>query len=817
MYYSGELVHRERQSGVKEVIDATPYPNAIMVASKIGALWYVITALLVAVMLSSIAVQTIKGYHDYELLLYVKSLFGVLGANYYLLCVPAVMIQVFSPNKFVGMALILVLILGLGTLPALDLEHNLYLYSVPGAPYSAMNGFGHYVLPMLSYVVYYLAVASLMIVAAHLLFERGYAGGLKERLAIARTRLTRPVVGASASAFLVMALSGGWIFYNTNVLNEYLTQDDREARQAEYEKSFKAFEKLPRPEVVDLDMQVDIYPEERRLESRGVAELVNRHDTALEEFHVSLSPLLRVNSVEVAGAALVEGSEEHGYYQYRFDPPLAPGAATQMTWDLSWLNEGFPNSGATTRVVANGTFVNNSEIAPIPGYNRGGELTDNNTRRKYDLPPVERFPKLHDPDFLGVNQLGVGERSGFKAVVSTSVDQISIAPGYLQREWVEGDRRFFEFEMDQEIWPFVSFSSARYQIAEDDWNGVKLEVYYHPDHSYNIDSMMLSAKKSLDYFTREFSPYQYRQFRIIEFPAYQRFAQSFPNTIPFSEAIGFVADLRDEKDLDFVFYVTAHEMAHQWWAHQVIGAQMQGMTIMVETLAQYSALMVMEAEFGPEKMRRFLKYELDNYLRGRGGEIIEELPLMLVENQPYVHYRKGSLAMYALKDAIGEDQVNLALRRFIAEYGFGEGSFPTSEDLINEFRRVAGDEHQALITDLFEKIVLFDLSVTEASVEETASGFEVTMTVKAHKLEADGAGRETEIDLAQVLELGVFPESPDNLGDNDLPVPLVLEKQLIRSGEQTITFMVREKPVRVGIDPYNKMIDRNPDDNLRSL
>jgi aminopeptidase N len=329
--------------------------------------------------------------------------------------------------------------------------------------------------------------------------------------------------------------------------------------------------------------------------------------------------------------------------------------------------------------------------------------------------------------------------------------------------------------------------------------------------------MMESAKKSLDYFSREFSPYQYRQFRILEFPAYARFAQSFPNTIPYSEAIGFIADLRDEKNIDYVFYVTAHEMAHQWWGHQVVGAQMQGMTIMVETLAQYSALMVMEQEFGAQKMRRFLKYELDNYLQGRGGELIEELPLLLVENQPYVHYRKGSMAMYALKDAIGEDRVNLALRNFLAKYAYVEGAFPTSADLIAEFRAVAPPEYQALITDLFEKIVLFDLRVTAATVEETEAGFEVSMTVSASKFEADGAGEETEVTLSQPLQIGVFGERGEELGDEDLPEPILLESRLIESGEQTLHFTVSQRPVRVGIDPYLKMIDKNPDDNLRTL
>jgi aminopeptidase N len=454
---------------------------------------------------------------------------------------------------------------------------------------------------------------------------------------------------------------------------------------------------------------------------------------------------------------------------------------------------------------------------PLPGYSRGAELDDNSVRRRYGLDPIERYPKLGDPEYLGVNQFQVAERTAFRTTIGTSADQIAVAPGYLQREWRQGDRRYFEYEMDEKIWPFASFSSARYEVAEDQWGDVKLEVYYHPQHGYNIDSMMESTKKSLDYFTSEFSPYQYRQFRILEFPAYQRFAQSFPNTIPYSEAIGFIADLRDEKDIDYVFYVTAHEMAHQWWGHQVVGANMQGMTVMVETLAQYSALMVMEREFGKPMMRRFLKYELDNYLQGRGGELIEELPLYLVENQPYIHYRKGSLVMYALRDAIGEDQVNLALRRFIEQWGYSEGRFPTAADLVDEFRAVAGEEYQQLITDLFERIILFDLQVTDASVEEVTGGYEVTMTIEAAKYAADGAGAEEEVPLSSQLEIGVFGPRSEDLGDDDLPEPLLLERVLITSGEQTLKFTVSEKPQRVGVDPYVKMIDRNPDDNLRLL
>src|SRR5204862_2016083 len=143
--------------------------------------------------------------------------------------------------------------------------------------------------------------------------------------------------------------------------------------------------------------------------------------------------------------------------------------------------------------------------------------------------------------------------------------------------------------------------------------------------------MIDAVKKSLEYYSANFGPYQYHQLRIVEFPRYAAFAQSLPNTIPFSESIGFIARVEGPDDVDYPFYVTAHEVAHQWWAHQLIGANVQGSTLLSESLAQYSALMVQEKEYGRDKMRRFLKYGLDRYLGDRGGERGQETPLVRAE------------------------------------------------------------------------------------------------------------------------------------------------------------------------------------------
>ncbi|MBK7818658.1 MAG: hypothetical protein IPJ60_14775 [Sphingobacteriaceae bacterium] len=254
----------------------------------------------------------------------------------------------------------------------------------------------------------------------------------------------------------------------------------------------------------------------------------------------------------------------------------------------------------------------------------------------------------------------------------------------------------------------------------------------------------LTAQKSLDYYTSQFSPYQHKQVRIIEFPRYASFAQSFPNTIPYSESIGFIAkvDPDDVESIDFPFYVTAHEIGHQWWAHQIIGADVQGSTLMSETMSQYSALMVMEKEYGKPAMKKFLKYEMDDYLMGRAQENRKEVPLMMVENQQYIHYNKGSMIMYSLKDYIGEDSLNSAMRRYLKDKAYQEPPFTTAKDFYAQIKRSTPDSLKETLSDLFERIVVYDNKVRNVTVQKSNDQYKVTMLVNTSKTRSDSLGKQ---------------------------------------------------------------------------
>jgi ABC-2 type transport system permease protein len=810
-FYAGDLVFRERTLRLNEVSDAMPVPTWVIWTAKLTALAVVGVISIAIAIATTILIQTAKGYHNYELGVYAQSLFLEIGAIVLLLAGFSFVLQTILNNKYLGFFGMMLYVVLDGALPAMQLEHNLYRFAnLPPGGYSDMNGWGHFVAPRLWFITYWTLFIAMFLTIGHLLWVRGTEHAWKQRLRIARQRLAGPVVAALVLSFVAFVSTGCYIYYNTNVLNDYRTTKDGERLQAEVEKKYKKYEGIPQPRITDVKADVDIHPDRRAIDVRGSYIVENRSGTPISKLHVVLDNNLDRTDVNIPGAKLESGDREHGYWIYRLATPLQPGAKLPVTFHTGWAAKGFVNGPSNVSVVENGTFINNNDFFPMFGYQNGAELQDRNKRRKHGLKPLERMKPPTDLQARMNNQISRdSDWINLDTTVSTSADQTALAPGYLQRTWTQNGRRYFHYKTTSPILGFWSYLSARYEVKRDKWNDIPIEIYYDRKHEYNVDRMIYGVKKSLDYFTKNFSPYQHKQVRILEFPGYRTFAQSFPNTIPFSESIGFVADLRDKESIDYVFYITAHEVAHQWWAHQVIGGNVQGSTMIVETMAQYSALMVMEKEYGRERMQKFLRYELDRYLGGRGGELVAEKPLSLVENQQYLHYRKGSLVMYALRDYIGEEAVNRALAKFIAAHRFEGPPYSTAADMVRYFRAEAGPEHQEIITDLFERIILFDNQTRTVTSTKRADGkYVVKVTVASTKLRGDDKGEEKPVPVNDLIDIGVFGEKEK---------VLFSEKRRITRPLQTFEIVVGEKPVKAGIDPFNKLIDRNPKDNVKSL
>jgi len=806
--FAGEMVWREREARMAQMLDAMPAPTWLPLTGKFLALVGLQAVLLFMAMVVGMLVQLFKGYFGLEPGLYVRVLFTVLLPQYALLAAVAIAMQVIVNNRYLAYFILIALYLVAGTARGYGYDHPLLSYGVwPQTTYSAMNGFGHYLVRERLFQLYWSGLALMLLVSARVLWARGVDDTWRERLRLARRNLSRTVLAGFALGLLVFAGTGALLAWELHA-GDYQTSAQAERQRAEYELRYRRFAKLPQPRISDVNLQVWIEPERRTLQVKGFYQLENRSGAPLADIVLYQQRGATLSARFAQGARQVAADPERGFYHYRLTQPLQPGMRTALEFDVKYAPGGWLGIGRDTPVVGNGSFFTN-DVLPRIGYQRSIELADDRDRKRFGLGPKDPLPARDDPAARAHNFLGRdADWINFDAVVATSPDQIAIAPGTLEREWMDRGRRYFHYRMDKPILNFYAFQSARYEVRHDRWEDVTIDVYYHPGHDWNVERMIRGAQASLDYASRRFGRYQFRELRIVEFPRYEQYAQAFPGTIPFSESAGFIARIDDDspKDIDYPFYVSAHEAAHQWWGHQVVGADTRGATVLSESLSEYTALMVMKRAVGAQKMRRFLRYNLDAYLMGRAVARRPELPLAENENQGYVHYRKGSLALYLLQDLLGEDAVNGVLRTLVAKHAFKGAPYPTVDELVDALRAITPPDKAYLIGDLFESIVLYENRAVAASARQRPDGkYEVTISADAGKVRAAALGEEKPMALKDYIEFGV---------DDRNGKPLARERRLVDKAQQSITLVVDARPGRAGIDPDNKLIDRKPTDNM---
>jgi hypothetical protein len=564
------------------------------------------------------------------------------------------------------------------------------------------------------------------------------------------------------------------------------------------------------------ELRVDLEPERRAFTVAGTFTYVNRETAPIDSVLATIGPQdgLTVNTLAWDRPTTpVRIDSITGTRLDRFAVPVPPGDTVRLRYRARFVARGFANDGPNTAITANGTFIRRNWF-PTLGYQRALELADPDERRAADLSPAHPMPSpddsvaLRTAYFLGRDADWVD----FRMTVTTAPDQIAVAPGQLVREGSENGRRVFEYASPRPIANDFAILSARYRVLTDEQDGIRLEILHHPSHDLNLTSLMEAMKASIAYYGKNFGPYPFGELRVAEFPRYGQFALGEPGLIPFSESAGFIFRKAAANDnIDLAFYVAAHETAHQWWGQQVAAADVQGTRWLSEGLANYSALAVTEKTQGVTGIQKFLAYELDRYLLGRSNEKGIERPLVLVEDQPYIYYNKGSLALYAFRDLIGEAGMNRALSRFVVDYGFKGAPYPTSHDLVRYLTTETPDSLRYAITDLFETVTLWDLRTERATATRRSDGrYEVTIRGAARKMRVDSLGKQHEVPMSDLVDVGVFGAGTGG----SLGPPLFIGKVWVRTANPEARIVVDQMPVKAGFDPYIKLIDRDRRDNV---
>lgn len=811
-YYAGELAWRERDAGVSDIADAAPVPEWALFAGKLLGLGLVLAAWLALLAAAGMLAQLAMGHRDLQPGVYLKVLFGLQLPEYLLFACLALALHAVVNHKYVGHLAALLALGFIAFAPRLGIRHPLLVYgSGPGWSFTEMRGFGGSVAPWLWLKLYWAAWALLLAGAAALFWARGREDGFAARLRTAGRRFTGPAIRTAAVAVALVLALGGFVFYNTNVLNAYRTGSDATAEAAEYERRYARYDGVPQPLLAATKLRVEIHPRRREVEIRGAYRLVNRTGAPIDSIHVATVPEVRTRELAFdRPAACVLADERLGHHVFALKRPLQPGETVTLRFAVHHHPRGFREGGIDASVVANGTMFGNRDWLPAIGYQPHRELRDAGERSAHGLDPRPSLPGTLE-DVEARSYMAGAERIDLDAVVGTDEDQVAVAPGALRRAWTEGGRRYFHYVTDAPIRNEYAFFSARYAVREARWNGVAIQIFHHPGHTANLDRMVRSIQTSLTHFTAAFGPYPYRQIRFVERPGGEGGMSADAGTVAYDEGFSHFAPGDPARGLDLPFYVVAHEVAHQWWGSQVAPATVEGLWLMSESLAVYSGMQVLREGYGDDQVRRYLGLVRSIYAYPRSRAAA---PLLRAD-ESFLGYRKGAVALHALARYIGEDRVNGALRRLVEKHSTGAPPLPTSLDLHRELRAATPDSMRYLLRDLFETNTYWQLETERATAERTPAGaWRVTLDVRARKVTVDSAGAETEVPMDDWVEIGVSAPA----ARNDAPANRLYRRMhRVRSGRQTITVTVPREPTHAGIDPDHLLIDLDTEDNVRRI
>lgn len=829
--YAGEAVHRTRSNKTFEFYDALPVSNNTLYLSKILALVGVAGVLTLLNIVVGILYQTFNGYFNYELGMYFTYNFTKIFPSYIMTLLLAFFIHVLVNNKFLGHFIVIVIYIGLPLLMTLAFKTSnpLVIFGgTPGSFLSDLNGFGHYLVGESWLNLYWILATCILAVIGKIFWNRGFFSSATERLRIAKQRLTGKTIAYSVFFILAFISVGAYSYYNLKVLNQLEDGNYSEKLSADAEKKYGKYIDKPHIQVIDLKAYIDIFPEDRSVNAKGEFVVTNKFNVAIDTLLMEIKfPIAdtKIEKVIYNGEELKPflSDDDYRLFMYKLPKALQPNDTASLVIQTKAMTHGF-SMDRETAILDNGTFFTD---AIFPSFHYERALSENGVRKKYGLKELDYlYPPRTDSTALKKNLFNEdGDYMNFEAVVSTSKGQTAIAPGTLIKKWSANDRDYFNYKLENKTDYFFSFVSANYAVKKDFWTApsgkkVIIEIYHSPKHTKNLEYFIKGIKIALDYNSKNFYEYPYSVIRVIEFPAHSNFAQSFATTIPYSEDFGFAADFSKAESFNYAFRVTSHEVAHQWWGHIVTPSKTSGANIISETLAEYASLMTMKQEYGENGIKSFLKNSLDTYLSGRQFSFKPERSLMNVETGQYIWYQKGSMIMYDLQDIIGENVVNKGLRNFLEEFKYNEkGYYATSENLYKALYAVTPDSLKYKVDDGFKEIVLYENRVLDAKTKKLDNGkWETTFTVNSKKIYYDDKGKENKVDdKKNLVDVGLFAEDKLNEDGVEIKNPLYFKLKWLKSGDNTFTITTDEKPLKAGIDPYNKLIDRNSDDNLKAV
>lgn len=777
--FSSSLVYKSKQHNMDALVDATPTSNWQLFGSKIGAIALVQIIQLFLFLMVCLGIQIYNGYYHFEIGLYFYHLFILIFPVLLVWNVAAHFSHTLAPNIFLSLFLLIGLWLASQSMEQLGISTWLLKFNLrPNLIYSDLNGYGAGLDGYFLLTGYWLLMGLLLVVGIYLFWNRGSFHHWTERWARLKSRWSPTVLGISILLSAVLGWMGFQIYQEeTADQSSGISQINRTVYLKQYKENWEKYNELLLPKIKTIDLQIDLFPSENRFSLQGQYSICNESGKGIDTILIRTG-FDEQSSINWDGKAqLILADSSLKSYLYVLEKPLAPKDSIDLFFEV----QSIPNSQflLNSGVLTNGTFIKH-DILPRIGY----QFYEN------ELPISDLKAKKHcfyhrDADLVQI-----------QTDISTTSDQIAIAPGQLISKTKKEDRIQYQYKTTHPINFSFSFHSGNFEVKKERYQEVEIEVYHAKGHQHNTQQMIEGVKAALQYNTANLGPYPYQHLRIIEFPhtAGDYSATLIANNVPSSEVLFAINSEAMKGKINLPFYVMAHELTHQWFGNQVMPAGAEGAKMLTESLTEYLTLRIYSDHFGKKVALEFLKKQHNRYNSGRKREKAMERPLnKVLEHQQYIAYGKGAILFNHLDHLLGRQKMNEILKAYLTKFGGVPTEYPTTLDFINLMKSKTPAYQHALIDELLKGQNYYNNQMI--SVKKIAPN-QLELKVNIEKKTPDPSA--SSLSDSTSFEVGQLDSNGNLLGTSEV---------LLSSGQNVVKLETIEGATSLLLDPNLFLIE----------
>jgi len=343
------------------------------------------------------------------------------------------------------------------------------------------------------------------------------------------------------------------------------------------------------------------------------------------------------------------------------------------------------------------SYLRGIPILPTIGFQPQYRLRNKALRQEYGLAPLN----LAKPSALFAKPQTFQAHydwASMHSVVSTNGQQVPLAQGDLVKQWHKNGRNYREYQSkgpirNASVWFSVPNNSIKGQ------SGSTLLEVFSPENSQAAELNMQAMEDTLNWMTTHIAPYRGSMLSLIAMPDIGPTGYALPQMIMINHNVGFRAEPAPEAGFDQRYRRAVHETAHQWFGHDLGNGVLEDSAFLIESLAKYVELVMIEQRYGIDAMHALVDYERQRY-KVAVMRSAAQTPSLVDAVESYDIYSRATLVFAILRQKLGDELISQALHLLWQQHAYPLTP-ATSMDFVRMLKAQLNAEQQALVDSLF--------------------------------------------------------------------------------------------------------------------